>query len=120
MIVFIPSLIYLMINVVLFKYVRSSSRRVHPLNQQQFQPIPRRDLYVIRHMILMFCIFVGGWTPIYLFWIFNGRRIFNQLIFSILILLAQLSVLFDTINLFICNHKLRKYLKKKFVERIRL
>jgi len=120
MIVFIPSLIYLIINVVLFKYVRSSSRRVHPLNQQQAPPIPRRDLYVIRHMIIMFCIFVGGWTPIYLYWIINGERIFNQLVLSILIFLSQLSVLFDIINLFISNHKLRKYLKKKFVECIRL
>ncbi len=109
-----------MINVVLFNYVRSSTRRVQPLNQQPAQPIHRRDLYVIRHMIIMFCIFVGGWTPIYLYWIFNGKRIFNQLVLSILILLAESSVLFDIINLFICNHKLRKYLEKKFVECIRL
>ncbi len=113
MIVVIPSVVYLIINMFIVNYIRSSSRRVQTTNIQQTRAIPRREVYLIRHMIVMFCVFVGGWSPVYINSIVHNNEIPNPLLLSILIFLAELSLFFDVINLFISNHLLRKYLRRE-------
>ncbi|CAF1160428.1 unnamed protein product [Adineta ricciae] len=82
LVVIIPSLSHVIINSIIVKYVRASSLRVrpeiratqismiNPTNQNQPRAqhqtkISRRDVHLLRHMIFMFFIFVGGWMPIY-------------------------------------------------------
>ena len=119
MIVINPVLIGIIIHTIIFNYVHSSSRRIQPsthisgndANHPQPQRINRRDTHLIRHIIVMFSMFLAGWSPIYIFLIIIPDFFFTLLLSSCLILLAQLCVLFDIINLYAYNHELRKYLQ---------
>ncbi|CAF1516665.1 unnamed protein product [Adineta steineri] len=122
-IVIIPSMICLMNNMMIFKYVRSSTNRIQTSledaknNQQRYQHISRRDLHLLRHMIVMFCIFVVGWSPIYLYVVFGNVTSITTTIVSAFILLAGLSLLIDISNLFLYNHELRRFFREKIFHR---
>ncbi len=121
MIVVFPLIICLISNMIIFNYVRASTNRVQPIaadpkNNQQ-QAINRRDLYLLRHMIIMFSIFAGGWSPIFIYAIFVPDISFTSLIASLLFLLAEVFLLFDIIDLFLYNHELRRYLLDKIFNR---
>jgi magnesium-transporting ATPase (P-type) len=115
-IVVIPSLICFITNILIFNYVRSSTNRVHPsslvANNKQHQSISRRDLHLIRHLIIMFCIFVGGWSSIYIYSLIDPGHS-NSTIFFILLVLSELSLLIDILDLFLYNHEVRRYLFKQ-------
>jgi hypothetical protein len=117
MIVVVPLIICFINNTIIFNYVRASTNRVQPLavdtKKNQHQATNRRDLYLLRHMIIMFCIFVGGWSPIYIYAILVSDVLFTSLIVSLLFLLAEVFLLFDIIDLFLYNHELRRYLLDK-------
>ena len=121
MVAVIPLLICFINNIIIFKYVRSLTNRVQPafivLSNNPLQQINRRDMHLLRHMIIMFCIFVGGWSPIYIYAITVYDFDFTSMVVSLLILLAEMSLLFDIINLFLYNHGLRKYFQNKFFKR---
>ncbi|CAF1191822.1 unnamed protein product [Adineta steineri] len=124
-IVIIPSIICLVNNIMIFKYVRSSTNRIQTSlenaknNQQQHQHqhLSRRDLHLLRHMIVMFCIFVVGWSPINLYSVFVNVGSITSTIVSIFILLGDLSLLIDISNLFLYNHELRRYFREKICRR---
>ncbi|CAF1276576.1 unnamed protein product, partial [Adineta steineri] len=110
LVVIVPSFIYIITNLIIFNHARTSTNRVQALNQQENKTFSRRDLYLLKHMIVVYCIFVGGWSPIYLFAIINYDDTFNPNIGPILTLIATLSLLLIMINLLIYNHELRKNL----------
>jgi hypothetical protein len=99
---------------IIFNYVRSSTT-VTKNNPQQ--TAHRRDLHLLRHMIIMFCIFVGGWSPIYVYSIADLDFDFGSLLAQALFVLAISSIIFDIMNLFLYNHELRKYLQQKIFRR---
>ncbi len=63
-----------MINIIIFKYVQSSSRRIQTISQatianhssDQEPKLSRRDIHLLRHMIIMFFVFIVGSGPIYI------------------------------------------------------
>lgn len=112
MIVVVPSAAYAVINLLLFKYVRSSTTRVHTTNKQE-QPINRRDIHLLRHVIVIFCIFIGGWGPIFTYVAIVSTFELASIVFAVLFLLAILSVFCVIIDLFLYNHDLRKYFREK-------
>ncbi|CAF3696186.1 unnamed protein product [Adineta steineri] len=120
-IVIIPSIICLINNMMIFKYVHSSTNRIQTslenAKNNQNQHISRRDLHLLRHMIVMFCIFVVGWSPIYLYVVFVNVTSITSTIMSMFILLALLSLLVDISNLFLYNHDLRRYFREKIFHR---
>jgi hypothetical protein len=65
--VIIPGVICLVSNGLIFLHVRSSSRRIQTRpaapNESQRVNLSRRDIYLLRHMIIMFCVSVGGQAP---------------------------------------------------------
>jgi hypothetical protein len=92
----------------IFIHVYSSSRRVQPeslvtqnnsVNTQE-QKISRRDLHLLRHMIFMFCVFVGGWTPICLAPVIYYGVYLRPLIYICFVILCELALLCDIIDLF--------------------
>jgi len=119
--IMVPSLINTIVNVLIFAYVRSSSRRVRPqivtavanISNTQEQRITRREISLLRQTIFMFSIFVGGWAPVHSGLLIINLIPFNPMIFDLLIVLAELSMLFITMNLFLCNHESREYCKNK-------
>jgi hypothetical protein len=120
-VVIFPSMICLIINLIIFKHVHSSSNRVRPIfqitrnnsNNIPLGGITRRDVHLLKHIILMFCIFIGGWSPIFIVEITQPNLSINSLAFSLIILLSELALLLDIVYLFVYNHKLRRYLQNK-------
>ena len=118
----LPSLINIILNALIFHYVRSSSRRVHPqtitktttsgINNQQ-TGITRRDISLLRQMIFMFAMFIGGWTPVFILNILQLLTDFDFKIIQIAVIFSQLCVLGIVINLFSYNHELKQYLLDK-------
>ncbi|UJR20235.1 hypothetical protein I4U23_023366 [Adineta vaga] len=66
--IILPLCLSIIINSIIFVHVRSSTNRIHteitPVSNQQ--RISRRDIHLLRHMILMLLVFVIGWCPIYI------------------------------------------------------
>jgi hypothetical protein len=110
--VIIPSLIILIINMTIFNYVRSSTNRVQPSSATMAnnQHMHHRDMHLLRHIIIMFSIFVGGWSPVYLYSLISLD--YATIVYLVFMLLAEVSLFFITINLFMYNHELREYLFK--------
>ena len=99
--VIVPSLINTIVNIRIFAYVRSSSRRVRPqtvtvisntINPQEPR-ISRREISLLRQMIFMFSMFVGGWTPIYLTVLIFNFIPFNLMIFRLTVVFGDLCLL---------------------------
>jgi len=121
MIVIIPSLLCIIINGLIFIHVHASSHRVQPQNTttqtinnntiHQQSKINRRNIHLLRHMLFMFCMFIGGWGPIHIAAIIMNYININVLIMRILSIIAEISMLCNVVDLFVYNRKLRHYLK---------
>ncbi|CAF3537375.1 unnamed protein product [Adineta steineri] len=118
MFLFIPCFINLVLNIRIFVYVRTSSRRIQPqsvntgtgnVNNQQ-EKVSRRDIKLLQQMILMFLIFLGGWTPFYVIMIVTSFISLDPNFVRVAIVWAQLFILIDVMNLFKRNHEIREYL----------
>ncbi|CAF1363246.1 unnamed protein product [Adineta steineri] len=126
MVVPVPTLINTALNTGIFLYVRSSTRRIQPQTMNVFttgsinrQPIiSRRDIALMKQMIYMFTMFIGGWTPPYLILIIVTLSGNTTVVFYALVVWAELIVLGININLFKCNHDLREYLLNQFRRRV--
>ncbi|UJR14441.1 hypothetical protein I4U23_001438 [Adineta vaga] len=117
----LPSILNLILNTLIFLHVRSSTRRVHPqmlstttsgaINPQIV--INRRDIALLRQMIFMFSMFVGGWTPAFIISIFYEAMDMDFKFVQICLIFSQICVLGIVINLFMYNRELRQYLSDK-------
>lgn len=118
-----PCTISVLIHFLIFKHVHASSRRVQAQDRPRANSeessslslgiISRRDLQLLRHFIIMFCIFIGTWSPIYIYSVVEPTAPRTSLILSLLILLAECGILIDMINLYIYNRELRQYLRDR-------
>ena len=119
MIVIIPTFVALILYIIIYKYVRSSSLRVIPSieasgndpNHPRALKIPRRDTQLLQRMIFMFTIFIGGWSPLYISAIVLPDFPFTLLIYASFTLLAKLSLLVDVISLYLHNPQIRRFLQ---------
>ena len=110
----IPSILFLILNILIFIYVRSSSRRVQSQIHSGENPQPkinRRDIVLLRHMILMFCIFIGGWAPVYISILLSFYITIQLRVFYILSTWCELTILIAMIDLYSYNHELRNFLE---------
>jgi len=80
-------------------------------NQQQRH---RRDIRLLVHTIFMFCIIILGWSPVFILTIMDDNHIPIH-IYTILIILAELSFVCVVISLFFYNRTLRQYFKTKII-----
>lgn len=121
-VVVIPSFACLTLNLMIFKYVRSSSKRVQAIshgitqtelgsNGSALTVVSQRDLRLLRHIIVMFCIFICGWSPVYIYAVVLPDMSFASLTITILILVAEVALLVDILNLYFYNKELRQQLK---------
>jgi hypothetical protein len=117
----VPSLLNTVFNVLIFKHARDSTRRVQPkpnsrisnASNNQQRRISRREISLLKQMILMFCIFIAGWTPVYGI-LLSGAN-FNAIAFRCFVIVCEMAMLAITINFFICNHEIKEY----FINKIR-
>ena len=119
---FVPSLINIILNIVIFTYVRSCSRRVQPqivstltnTNNHQEPKVSRRDISLFRQIIFMFSVFIGGWSPLHLVLIITQFIYVDPLIFRLVVVFGELSILCIIINLLKYNRELKQYFVNKF------
>ena len=111
--VIIPATICFSTSVLIYRHVRSSANRVQTgaaTTATGHRSSSRRDISLLRHSVIVFAIFVIGWTPWIIIYIvgyhshvdFRVRRVFD--------VTFQLALLLNIIDLFLYNHKVRKYL----------
>ena len=117
-IIVVPLSVNLVINIIIFKYVQSSTRRIQPTirsiteNNDQSIKFSRRDIRLLRHMVIIFFVFVVGWSPIYITLVIMNYVPVSTFTLRILSVLAEISLLCDMIDLFLYSHELRQYLQR--------
>ena len=119
---FVPMLINTVLNIRIFAYVRNSTHRVQPQavttitnenNNQQQLKLSRREISLLRQMIFMFAMFIGGWTPVFSILIISQYIYIDQSIVQSFVIVSELSILAIIINLLMCNHELKEFLVNK-------
>lgn len=124
MIVIVPTFICFIINIILYIYARSSTRRVHP-NASPLQPhsknaqqpkISGRDLRLLRQILIMFFLFACGWTPVYLILVFRTYIFIPAIVVSIFSLIATWCLLADLINMLVFDRQLRERLQNRILQ----
>ncbi|UJR18171.1 hypothetical protein I4U23_005071 [Adineta vaga] len=114
--VIVPSIINIIFNVLIFRHVRFSTRRVQPEPTNQMMRLSRREFSLLRQMIFMFFTFIGGWSGIYVSVIINEFVAFNEWIRPALVIFSEICILGIIINLFITNHEIKNYLFDKIYQ----
>ena len=113
-------MIFLIANVIIFINVRSSTRRVRPdpstvtenhSHGVRQKKISGRDLHLLRHMVIMLSIFLGGWAPLYVLLAIENQFSINPILLACLTIWCQLALLCDIFDLYLYNHEVRNYLK---------
>ncbi|UJR19490.1 hypothetical protein I4U23_022619 [Adineta vaga] len=110
--VVVPSVMNIIFNILIFRYVRSSSCRVQSHNNQMMN-LGRREISLLRQMIFMFITFIGGWSGTYISVIISQFITINEWITPVMIIFSALCILGITINLFISNHEVKRYVVDK-------
>lgn len=118
------SLVCLIVNMRIFIYVYSSSRRMQhhaknlclqsvlTISSNDDQPkISRRDLRLLLYMIYMFLTFLIGWGPFYILMIISHYKEVSGILAGCFGLWAEFSLICVVISLFFYNKELRKYLR---------
>ena len=109
----IPAIICIVTNARIYRYVCASSGRVQTRSApgaSNRETINRRDIFLLRHMVIMFSIFICGWAPWLIVYIVEYFTSISDLLDAISFVSNQLALLLDVIDLFLYNHAVRKYL----------
>ncbi|UJR17386.1 hypothetical protein I4U23_004281 [Adineta vaga] len=117
----LPSIIMIFFNSMIFYSVHSSTRRVHTLtfSTSAISSVNHgrtRDIYLVKHMLFMFVVFIAGWGPIYIYLMIVGTQEKTLWITILLQILPVLSSFINIVDLFIYNHDLRRYLTGRFLK----
>ncbi|CAF0855901.1 unnamed protein product [Adineta steineri] len=71
-VVIIPSIVNILFNSLIFMSVRSSTRRINALATTTTKTSvtntthqDKRDIYLLKHIVFMFIVFISGWAPVY-------------------------------------------------------
>ncbi|CAF4052781.1 unnamed protein product, partial [Rotaria sp. Silwood1] len=98
----LPSFFILIVNAIIVIRTIQSSRTVQPISSGSLRATNRRrDIYLLKHIFLMFSIFIGGWTPIYIIAVINWTgSVIPHTIQRLITILPILSSLGDMISLF--------------------
>ena len=115
----IPMMFILIFNLIIFVFVRSSTRRIREatnitgiatLHQQH-----TRDVHLLKHILFMFVVFILGWGPVYTVPIFPDYILITLPSWLTLSLQfpAVISCMVQIVDLFIYNREIQQYLKQK-------
>ncbi|CAF1046110.1 unnamed protein product [Adineta steineri] len=114
----IPPITVLVLNLLIFKYAHSSTRRVQPQHSTTIVIRPKisaRDLHLLKHIFVMFWMYFVGAVPIYFLVAFDYAGVVSAWVYTILELLNGVSCICWMIDLYLCNNELRSYLKAKIL-----
>lgn len=96
---------------------RQSTRRIQDNTTLRPITLSNRDIRLLKHMIIIFAIFLSGWSPIYILICIDFNAQLSSIIYRALSLLPALSLLGNITDLFLFNHQLRLHFRQLFVVR---
>ena len=109
----LPAVICVFTNTLIYRHVRSSSNRAQSpdaTNASNRRHVSRRDIFLLRHMVIMFAVFVLGWAPWMTGYVVGYYVRVATLVTFLMNIWFQLALMFEMIDLFLYNHEVRKYL----------
>ena len=112
-ILILPGSIGIVSNTLIYWQVRASSSRVQEAAATNGSPqtrITRRDIFLLRHMVIMLSLFIIGWAPWVILEIVGRYTSVNRFLSLASYFSFQLVLLLDVIDLFLYNHEVRKCL----------
>jgi len=113
--ILMPIIIITVCNIILFRYVRQSTKRIRDLNNINTNSVSRRDRYLCKITLLTFCLFFIGWTPVFVEQLFfTDQNLLPSVVTTISKILPSTCVLADVILLIYSDHPARKLLVKAF------
>ena len=120
-----PVLVCAVIHTIIFRTIRASFRRIQPNSERttttrltnERSKMTRRDVHLLRHMIIMLAVFVGGWGPVYITLVLMSYLPIDPRLLKSFALLADISLIFDIIDLFFYSQKMRRYLQRMILLR---
>ena len=118
----IPTLACIIIHVLIFIHVRSSSRRVRTevfSVQKSLAGKRRRDATVLRQATIIYVTFVFGNTPIAVLYAMDKNRLVDAGIYASLQCVGSLSSLIIMMYLIWINNEMKVYLRQKLKSRLR-
>ena len=77
-----------------------------------------RDLRLLKHMIVVFTIFIVSWIPIYILLCVDYGRNLSLIVYRSLSVLGALGLLANIMDFFLFNHSLRQYFSQLFTFRV--
>jgi hypothetical protein len=110
----------------IFFFVRSSTRRVHVEATGTMSSVVNtnlqhaRDMYLLKHMVFIFIVFIIGWAPIYIVSVINFSGGLPMWVYLLLEMLPVFSSFINILDLFMYNHDLRQYLKEQIFKCLHL
>ena len=118
---FVPAVVNLVPNALIFVYVRSSTNRIQRQasnsltgpGSSQHSKISRREITLVKQMTYMFVILIVGGSPIFFVTALSSYFAVGLLIYHTSYILCELSILNMILTLFRINHDLRQYLWNK-------
>ncbi|CAF4017829.1 unnamed protein product [Rotaria sp. Silwood1] len=114
----IPAIFLAVTNTIIFKFVRRSTQRVQPINNEnaiQHHTFSRRDIHLLKHIFFMLISFFLSWIPIYITGTIYDVVSVSHNVYHGILLLPAIGFVADAIDLFAYNHELRRY----FIDKIR-
>ena len=122
MVVIIPFITIVVFNIFIFLKVLASTRRVHHQGihsdgSEMSRRQQARDTHLLKHMLFIFLVFIIGWAPVYIAVFLNLYIYISVWVLVFLQIPPIFSALIMVLDLFVYNHDLRSYLKRKIMRR---
>ena len=103
-----PVCVCIVANTLIYLHVRASTRRARSRSAPRARH--RRDIFLLRHMIFLCCVYMLGWGPSMIVDIVIYHSGGSGLVYDCVTVNFQLALLVDIIDLFLYNREVRKYL----------
>lgn len=120
MVVIIPFIMIVMFNIFIFLKALASTRRVHHRGahsdgSETSRRQQARDIHLLKHMLFIFLVFIIGWAPVYVAVVLNLYIHISVWVLVFLQIPPIFSALIMVLDLYVYNHDLRSYLKRKIM-----
>jgi hypothetical protein len=110
-----PIIIITICNISIFRYVRQSTKRIGDSNSNNTNQLSKRDMYLCKIILLIFCVFVIGWSPLFIEQLFiTDQTLLSSGAKNFLKILPPTCLLGDVILLIYSDHPVRNLLLKAF------
>ena len=114
-IILLPAIVFIVLNIILLGYTChwfECIREIQPYREIVVDH--RSNKRLVKHLLIMFTVFIVGWSPIYIILCIDTDDAISPIIYQFCSFLSALSLLINLIDLFRFNDQLRTYFYQLF------